>query len=285
MTEENNTSSNDTGARFVLRQEPKVATFADGINWFVEGTRLFVKSPFIWIFLFLAWAIINLFSVLLLREMSKILWPIFLAGFMWGAYSLDKKSVLPIDCLFAGFTKNAKSLLILGLYYFAAFVLIYFLSMWVTELLVGEINLAEYQKNVLALYTGQADPAHVEKMVITMRPILFLSLLLLGFSLPLFMAIWFAPALIILNNLQPFQAAKMSFVGCLRNMFSFLSYGLVAFGAMIIAFIPLGIGFILVMPIIFASIYISYKDIFIDETAGPTDHGQKKDNNKIGIEV
>ncbi|MBZ0097264.1 MAG: hypothetical protein K8H75_18075, partial [Sulfuricella sp.] len=54
----------------------------------------------------------------------------------------------------------------------------------------------------------------------------------------------------------------LSFVGCLRNIWPFLVYGVIAFILMMIAMIPFGLGMLILVPVLNASIYLGYKDIF-----------------------
>ncbi len=78
------------------------------------------------------------------------------------------------------------------------------------------------------------------------------------------MAIWFAPALVVLRGDEPFAAMKTSFNACLRNVVPFLVYGLVGLLLAILATIPLGLGWFVLAPVYAASIYAGYKDIFGD---------------------
>ena len=64
--------------------------------------------------------------------------------------------------------------------------------------------------------------------------------LLLG--MPLMMAFWFAPALVVLRNDEPLAAMKASFDACLRNMLPMLVYGLLGLVFAIVASIPFGLG-------------------------------------------
>jgi uncharacterized membrane protein len=54
----------------------------------------------------------------------------------------------------------------------------------------------------------------------------------------------------------------MSFAACWKNALAFLVYGLVAFGLALLAMLTLGLGFIVFAPVMMASIYVSYRDIF-----------------------
>jgi uncharacterized membrane protein len=97
-------------------------------------------------------------------------------------------------------------------------------------------------------------------LLVVLVGVLLLTLLLL----PLFMAVWFAPALVVLRGLEPWAAMKLSFSGCLANVVPFLIYGLVGIGLAIVASVPLMLGWLVVGPLTIASIYTSYCDIFED---------------------
>ncbi len=86
------------------------------------------------------------------------------------------------------------------------------------------------------------------------------SLLLL---FPLIMTIWFAPALVFFNNMSPVNALKASFNACLKNTLPFLVYGLIVMVLMFFAALPVGLGFLLLIPVLSGSVYVSYRDIFV----------------------
>jgi uncharacterized membrane protein len=90
------------------------------------------------------------------------------------------------------------------------------------------------------------------------------ALLFLALSLPLIMAVWFAPALVVLRGAEPWTAMKLSFSGCLKNVVPFLVYGLIAILLAIVASVPVMLGWFVLLPVAIASIYTSYCDIFED---------------------
>lgn len=95
-----------------------------------------------------------------------------------------------------------------------------------------------------------------------MLSILLAWLIALGLMLPVVMAMWFAPPLAVFNELGVFDALKASFVGCLKNTVPFLIYGLILLGFAVLASIPLCLGWLVLGPVIGASIYTSYRDIY-----------------------
>ena len=76
------------------------------------------------------------------------------------------------------------------------------------------------------------------------------------------MAFWFAPALVVFRNLAPVDAAKASFAANLKNLFAFLVFGVIYLVAAIVASIPFGLGWIVLIPVSLLAVYVSSKDVF-----------------------
>jgi uncharacterized membrane protein len=89
-------------------------------------------------------------------------------------------------------------------------------------------------------------------------------LVAMALSIPIYMALWFAPALVVLRGLAPMAAVRESFLGCLKNMVPFLIYGIVLLVPSIFATIPFLLGWLVLLPVVIASIYVAYRDIYGD---------------------
>jgi len=89
-------------------------------------------------------------------------------------------------------------------------------------------------------------------------------LLMMALSVPVLMAVWFAPALVALHERGPLEAMKESFQACLKNAVPFLVYGVVGLVLAIVASIPFGLGWLLFGPVLIASVYTAYKDIYLE---------------------
>jgi len=63
------------------------------------------------------------------------------------------------------------------------------------------------------------------------------------------------------------DALKGSFFGCLKNILPFLIYGLILMVASFIATIPLLLGWLVLGPVIGASVYTAYRDIYLKPRA------------------
>jgi uncharacterized membrane protein len=82
--------------------------------------------------------------------------------------------------------------------------------------------------------------------------------------IPVNMALWFAPALVMLQDQTAMHAITQSFKGCVRNIVSFLIYGVVLLVLGFVASIPLGLGWLVLAPVILGSVYAAYRDIYFE---------------------
>ena len=81
-------------------------------------------------------------------------------------------------------------------------------------------------------------------------------------GVPLLMAVWFAPALVVFADVEPLAAMKASFAASLVNAVPFLVYNLLALAFALLATIPLGLGWLVLAPVLAGSVYASYVEIF-----------------------
>lgn len=242
-----------------------VAAEMDGV-FVLEGQRLTAGAGWAWIAD--GWAFmglqrgtfIGLFVIYLLLMMASgfvpfagsiaaaLFGPVLTAGIVLGCDALRRGERLDVSYLFAAFkTPQVGSLIgvgaiILGLS--LALVLVMAVIFLVGFFALGGPNMG-------------ADAA----------PAMFLlgllvALVVIALSVPIYMAIFFAPALIVLHGFNVGAAIKTSFSVCLKNILPFTVWGLAAFVLAIPATLVLGLGWLLLGPLLMVSIYASYRDIF-----------------------
>ena len=220
-----------------------------GVAWLGEGWRLFKDSPLIWIvnvILFLVITVAVQVVPIVGGIAGALLAPVLGAGLMIGAHALRHGEALEVGHLFAGFRQHTGALVLVGVVYLVGVIAIVVVAM----LLVGA--------SFVGLMAGGGEQA--------LGPGLILAILIgVALVIPLAMAYWFAPVLVALNGLPAIEAMKMSFWGCLKNILPFLVYGLVALEAAIVATIPLALGWLVLGPVLAATMYASYRDIFYQE--------------------
>lgn len=220
-----------------------------GWDWIVEAFALFRKQPGLWILVTVALGaiciVVSLIPVLGALA-NALLFPIFAAGLMLACKDLDQGGSIEIAHLFLGFKRKTSDLVLVGVFNLIGWVVI---ALAVIAVVGGGV--------FLAMLRGGAPGASI-----SIVSVLIALLLVAGLSVPLYMATWFAPALIILHELAPLAALKASFHACLRNWIPFLIYGLAMLVLGILAAIPAGLGFLVLIPVLTASVYTAYRDIF-----------------------
>lgn len=225
-----------------------------GLQWIVNGFYLFRCSPLIWIILcgfLLSIAVVFSLVQTVGQIIFTILSPVFMAGLMSGCKALEQDKELEIGHLFAGFRANTIPLITLGGIYLVGQVLIISIA-----ILVGGDTLMD-----LWLEGKRVDENELKRVSGNM---LSATLVVLTLSIPLMMATWFAPLLIMFDRMPPFAAMRLSFLGCLSNFIPLQIYAISLIVLAIISSIPYGLGFFILIPTLFASIYASYKAIFVD---------------------
>jgi len=85
----------------------------------------------------------------------------------------------------------------------------------------------------------------------------------------LLMALWFAPALVMLSDVAPLDALKLSAQACLSNFLTFLLLGLMLYVLTWIAMLPAGLGMLLLVPVIIGALHAAWRDTFARPAALP----------------
>jgi uncharacterized membrane protein len=225
---------------------------SNGWTWIADGWALFKAAPGLWIGMIVVFMVMYLAAMLVpfIGPVAQyLLMPVFMGGIAAGCRAIDDGSGLQFNHLFAGFQTKFGTLAAIGALYLAGFVAILVVVMLVTG--VG----------VFAVMAGGAqDVAASGGAALS---ILLAVLIAMALSIPLVMAIWFAPALAMFHELGAVEAMKASFSGCLRNVVPFLVYGIVGFVLAILATIPLMLGWLVLGPVFAASVYTGYRDIYL----------------------
>lgn len=220
-----------------------------GWGWIAEGFQMFKRQAGIWILITLLLAVI--FIALSLIPVvgalaSWVLYPVFAGGIMLGCRSLAENGELAVGHVFAGFKNHAGNLAVIGLLSIVG---------WIIALI--PLLLAVGAGAFFATAQGDAEALGVIGPGVAIGWLLTLALVI-----PVYMALWFAPALVVLREASAIDALKQSFRGCLRNIVPFLVYGVVLLILGVVAVIPFGLGLLVLMPVVMASVYVAYSEIF-----------------------
>jgi uncharacterized membrane protein len=238
----------------------KTNAAGEGVAWIGQGWKLFAKAPLMWIIslvilliIAIALALVPLVGSLIFQVLN----PVFSAGFVVACRAMERGGDFELEHLFAGFKRNFGSLAIVGLI---------FLALSVAMLLVFAMF---FGFSILAAFMA-GDPEQAMTAVAASTGTLLLGVLVtLALFIPVLMAYWFAPALVVMHGMAPVAAMKASLVASLRNFIPLLLWGIVMGVIMIVASIPFGLGLLVAVPMMIASTYAAYRAIFTEEPAAP----------------
>lgn len=221
-----------------------------GMVWLTEGWGLFRRHAGMWIAVIVVFAVLFIVAAMIpvLGSLAvMVLAPVMTGGLMIGCKAQEEGGELQIGHLFAGFREHFGPLAVVGLLYLGASLAI--------ALVVGLATGA----GMWALLGGGADPASIAGAGLT---VVLAVLIMLALMLPVMMAMWFAPPLVVFHEQAAVEAMKNSFVACLKNIVPFLVYSVILLVASIVATIPFGLGWLVLGPVVACSLYTAYRDIF-----------------------
>jgi uncharacterized membrane protein len=221
----------------------------NGWTWIADGWDLFKRQPGMWIGIILLLFVIMIagaFIPVVGGLLMSLFGPVFAAGIVTGCKTLDTGGELEIGHLFAGFREKTGTLVAVGGIYLAASLVV----MLVVGLIMG-----------VGMFTMMGgDQAQMAALGMTM---VLAMLVMFALLLPVVMAIWFAAPLVVFHDHGALDAMKGSFTGCLRNLLPFLWYGVLLLLFSIVASLPLLLGWLVLGPVLAASVYTSYRDIYL----------------------
>lgn len=234
-------------------REPTACPASAGWQWIREAFGLVGAKPGFWIgtFLLLLVVFIALALVPIIGQLvTMFVGPFVIAGYANAARQQANGAGPAIEHLMIGFRERPGTLVAVALLYLAATLVVAVVMVAVLFAILGTGMLAG---------GGEIDPA----LLAESWPFLAIVwLLALGLMIPLIMAYWFAPALVVFDGLDAIPAMRASFFGCLRNILPFLVYGLAMLPIAIIAAIPLFLGFLVVFPMVLATYYTAWRGVF-----------------------
>lgn len=232
---------------------PRSVPAGNGLAWIGQGWWYFRGSPGGWILAMVVWFVLSAASGLIPvigGIAMTLVGPVLMAGFMLGCKEQEEGGLFNVSHLFAGFSHNAGQLMLVGVLYMGMLVLL--------GAVFGAGMIFSLGSGI-----GVEDPQAVE-MVKEGPGLGFILLMVLLFvlSIMVMMTYIFAPPLVAIENLNALEAMKLSFKGCLMNLLPLLLFTIAALLLMFIGVLPLGLGLLVVIPMLTASSYAAYRDIY-----------------------
>ena len=211
---------------------------------------MFLANPGVWIgstilllVILLAISIVPLFG----QIAAHLLVPVFGAGMVQICRQLSEGNEPQISDLFVGFRHNAGQLVMVGVFFAIGIFGIAFVAfMLVSGGILGGV------------VTGK-----VAGLGVALGGVMLAGLVVMVLSVPVIMAVWFAPALVYFHDMKPAAAMRSSFEAVAKNWLVMLIFGVFLVVSLFFAMLPLGLGLLLLLPVYSAAVYASYRDIFL----------------------
>ena len=233
------------GSRFI--PAARGVPIGNGWTWLASAWSMFRAAAGTWIGMMLAAIVIAIavaFVPIIGPLVVNVIPPVFIAGLMIAARNVEQGREAKFSQLFAGFQVRFGPLVLLGV---------------VSLVIMGAIVFG------VVIVTGvQISTMPDPDAIFVSEQLLLAILLIAALILPLLMASWFAPTLIVLHDMGVGVAMKASFAGCLKNVLPFLLYGVITLIASLIASVPALLGWLVLGPLIFLSVYTAYRDIYFE---------------------
>lgn len=249
--------------------QARIVSAAQGARWLAEGWRIFRAAPLGWLALACVYLLgTNILALVPLLGLvaALVLVPALTVGMMSAARAAGRGAQPHVRMLADGFRSEPRAQLALGVIYFVLSLLVF-----------GATALADEGGKLRAMIGGRA-PA---EPLLPGELLLPLAVFALCYT-PVLMLFWFAPPLAAWHSTGALKALFFSFVACLMNWRAFLAYA--AAVALMMMALPLAVLLalrafggadpgvavaslvlpllLLMLPTLFASFYVSYRDVF-----------------------
>jgi len=238
--------------------QPVTVPVTNGLRWLGDGLAYFLRDPLPWIFSVVLLLSIMLFGAMVsttpLAALTVLIFlsaNVFNGGFYRGCDAQSRGQPFRVSHLFSCFSRPLP-FIVLSVLSLCALVLIF--------VLIQQLDPALMERAAAAVDQENLESEHIQKL----RTHLMLGML------PLLMALYFAPVLLALHSIPPVVAMGLSFMGVLRNLLAFLPLLLVSAVLLHVASLSYGILLVVVLPVLLATNYVAYRDIFKTSDVGAT---------------
>jgi hypothetical protein len=236
--------------------QPRTVDAGRGVSWWGDAWTLFLRNPGMWVVmgvLLMVLLAVLMFIPVLGPLVLLLLTPVLSGSWLLAARKVQRGGDLEVGELFAIFKDKERltPLLVLGAVLLAAMVL--------AGLLVGALSMGAGMGAMIGMgHTPGSVGAVAAALSAGFLAMLIFFVLLVTVGL----AAWFAPALVVFHGVTPIDALKASLSASMKNVIAMTLYGLLYLIAAMLASLPMGLGWVVLFPLVMLSMYVSYIDIF-----------------------
>ncbi|MCL2523091.1 MAG: DUF2189 domain-containing protein [Betaproteobacteria bacterium] len=219
-------------------------------DWLEQGWLLFLANPGVWVAgaALLLVMLTAVFAVSIYGQIAAhLLAPLFAAGMFQIGRQLANGGEARIVDLFIGFRRRTGPLVMVGAIFAAC---VFGLAFLAFLLVTGGV-------------LGGSVSGKVAGFGFSLGGIALAALLVMVLSVPVIMAAWFAPALVLFHDMKPLAAMRASVAAGVRNWEAMVIFAMLLTIALFFAMLLLGLGLLLLLPVLSGAVYASYRDIFV----------------------
>jgi uncharacterized membrane protein len=252
----------------VVREQESLHGFVPGgrslpvgvsTHWIGEAWGQFKSAPGSWIGIIIGYFIFNLilaFIPFFGSLISTVVGPILIGGIVLGCARRDQGGSIAFEDLWGAFSRYAGPLAITGLIMLGFVILsfIFFGACFAIFLGTAALGSLANLNSLLPALGGGA----IALMVIV------IFLWSIGFAMLYFLA----PFLIVIHQMSPWAAMRMSFSGCLKNIVPLILTAIMMWLLMLASVVTLFLGLFILIPMVTSLYYVVGKDIFHDAQPG-----------------
>jgi uncharacterized membrane protein len=242
--------------------EARTVESGRGLVWWTDAWALFMRSALLWVvlgvILIIVFALIGMVP-LLGSLATALLTPVFVASWMVAARKVEGGGTLEVADLFTGFRGDRLTpLLVLGALFAGATLIIF--------LVAGALGAGA----MFGLFgmSGSGMSHSAGSMMSAMGAGFMAVLVFFTFGMLATAALWFAPALVVFRNVPPVEAVMSSLRAVFKNVLPFLVYGVIQLVLAVVASIPFALGWLVLLPVMLLTAYVSYRDVFGEMATG-----------------
>ncbi len=220
-----------------------------GSHWFAEAWSLFQQRPVMWILLGLIDLLVTavLYELPYASDLTAVFTVLWTGGMVFAADHCRATGSVRLADVLRGIRVNFQPL-------FAAAVFALLMA------IVCDLTSAR-ASNALRLMAFGGAAINTPSVLALIAGALYLTAAVIGT-----MALWVAPALIVLNGAAPADALRASFAATWRNAAAALVYGLIVAGLLLACVLTLGVAMLVVTPLVYLSMYAASLDMFPRDT-------------------
>lgn len=218
-----------------------------GPAWLAGGWGHVRRSPMVWMGLSAGWMLITLALVLVPvigGVAANLLQPVFFASFAIAARKQLAGEAPEMGDLFIGFRLPLRPLVNLGALLLVAEIAIFFLM------------------SMLGLPGAGEEIATITDYVQLLEGKEWILLVGVALTAAVKGALWFAPAILAFHEISTAHAVRWSVFAALSNLGAMLAYGVALTVVFVAGALPWGLGLLLAIPVMVASTYTGYADVF-----------------------